>query len=338
MMDTESGSDRYDAWVWNGPGDPDRLHRVEKQVGPVGAGDIIVANTMAAFNPVDWKIIREGHPAWQAGHVPGVDGVGRIVTVGAGVTLPVGLRVAYHQGLGRDGSFAQRIVLKAASALPVPDGLSDEQAVSVPCPGLTAWQSIGKVPALPDRDVLVTGAGGSVSLILAQLAVKRGWRVWVTAGPAHHAHLLELGVSGAFDYRDDAWRTKLAAALGPRRLFAAFDTTSGTYARTLADLIGYNGHLVCIQDRLETAPLPAFTTAVSLHEVALNSIHEYGTAADWRDWRSAGTTLLEAVRIGALDLQPATVTSFDDLPRNLSSFMQGNLKGKILVNISGDQS
>lgn len=338
MVDTESGSDRYDAWVWNGPGDPDRLHRVEKQVGPVGAGDIIVANTMAAFNPVDWKIIRQGHPAWKAGHVPGVDGVGRIVAVGAGVTLPVGLRVAYHQGLGRDGSFAQRTVLNAAGALPVPDGLSDEQAASVPCPGLTAWQAIGKVPALPDRDVLLTGAGGSVSLILAQLAVKRGWRVWVTAGPAHHDHLLGLGISGAFDYRDNSWRTKLAAALGPRRLFAAFDTTSGTYAHTLADLIGYNGHLVCIQDRIETAPLPAFTTAVSLHEVALNAIHEYGTAADWRDWRSAGTKLLEAVRVGALDLQPTVMTSFDDLPRNLSSFMQAKLKGKILVNIPGDQS
>ncbi|KDU95931.1 hypothetical protein GLUCORHAEAF1_05375 [Komagataeibacter rhaeticus AF1] len=134
-MDTESRSDRYDAWVWNGPGDPDRLQRLEKQAEPVAAGDIIVANTMAAFNPVDWKIIRHGHPAWKFGHVPGVDGVGRIVAVGVGVTLPVGLRVAYHQGLGRDGSFAQRTVLKAASVLPVPDGLSDEQAVSVPCPG-----------------------------------------------------------------------------------------------------------------------------------------------------------------------------------------------------------
>ncbi|MCW4589109.1 hypothetical protein NO263_00665 [Gluconacetobacter entanii] len=76
---------------------------------------------------------------------------------------------------------------------------------------------------------------------------------------------------------------------------------------------------------------------MSLHEVALNAIHDYGTAADWRDWRSAGTELLEAVRIGALDFQPTTVTSFEDLPRNLSSFMQGKLKGKILVNISGDQ-
>lgn len=70
--------------------------------------------------------------------------------------------------------------------------------------------------------------------------------------------------------------------------------------RSLASLIGYNGHLVCIQDRVETAPLPAFSTVISLHEVALNSVHRFSGAHDWREWREAGERLLAMVRLGAL--------------------------------------
>jgi NADPH:quinone reductase len=70
--------------------------------------------------------------------------------------------------------------------------------------------------------------------------------------------------------------------MGPRRLVAAFDTTNCDYTRGLAPLIGYNGHIVCIQDRLDAPPLPAFTTALSLHEVGLNSTYHQATALDWR--------------------------------------------------------
>ncbi|EFG85403.1 hypothetical protein GHA01_23110 [Novacetimonas hansenii] len=173
-----------------------------------------------------------------------------------------------------------------------------------------------------------------VAVILAQLALRRNWRVWVTASPVHRERLLALGIAGTFDYRDEGWRAQLTAALGPRRLFAVFDTTSGAYARGLAPLVGYNGHLVCIQDRLESPPLSPFTTALSLHEVALNSAHGHATAEDWREWRQAGAQLLDAVRIGAIGLQQHIVSAFDDLPASLSALKHGRIKGqKILVRI-----
>lgn len=218
--------------------------------------------------------------------------------------------------------------MDADCALVIPDGVSDESAAGLPCPGLTAWQALAKVPDIPNRDVLVTGAGGAVSLILVQLALRRNWRVWATASPVHRDRLLALGIAGTFDYRDEGWRAQLTVALGPRRLFAVFDTTSGAYARSLAPLVGYNGHLICIQDRLESPPLPPFTTALSLHEVALNSAHGHATAKGWREWRQAGAHLLDAVRIGALDLQQHIVTGFDDLPASLSALKHGRIKGR----------
>ncbi|NIE79215.1 zinc-binding dehydrogenase [Asaia sp. As-1742] len=324
----------YHAWTWLEPGEPEQLRLVEQVVAPPGPGEILVRNTMIALNPVDWKVIAQGPAEWKPGHVPGVDGVGIVSAVGDGVSVPVGGRVAYHQAIGKPGSFAGYTTVDADCALVVPQGVSDESAAGIPCPGLTAWQALTKVPDMPNRDVLVTGAGGAVALILAQLALRRKWRVWATASPIHRERLLALGIAGVFDYRDGGWCGQLTDALGPRRLFAAFDTTSGAYARTLAPLIGYNGHLVCIQDRLDAPPLSPFTTALSLHEVALNSAHGHATAEDWREWRHAGAQLLEAVQIGTLDLQPHVVIAFDDLPTSLSALKHQRIKGKkILVRV-----
>jgi NADPH:quinone reductase len=319
------------AWTWHEPGEPEQLLLEQRVVVPPGPGEIVVRNTMIALNPVDWKVIAGGPDGWKPGHVPGVDGVGIVAGAGDGVSVPLGTRVAYHQSLGKPGSFADYTTVDADCALVIPDGVSDESAAGIPCPGLTAWQALAKVPDIPNRDVLVTGAGGAVSLILAQLALRRNWRVWATASPVHRDRLLALGIAGMFDYRDEGWRAQLIAALGPRSLFAAFDTTNGAYARGLAPLVGYNGHLVCIQDRLESPPLPPFTTALSLHEVALNSAHGHATAEDWREWRQAGAHLLDAVRIGALDLQQHSITTFDDLPASLSALKHGRARGKKIL-------
>ncbi|GBQ20450.1 hypothetical protein AA12717_0579 [Gluconacetobacter sacchari DSM 12717] len=320
------------AWTWHAPGEPEQLQPGKPPIVSPGPGEIVVRNTMIALNPVDWKVIAAPPDGWKPGHVPGVDGVGIVTAVGDGVSLPIGTRVAYHQALGKPGSFADYTTVDIACVQLVPDGVGDESAAGIPCPGLTAWQALAKVPDIPNRDVLVTGAGGAVSLILAQLASRRNWRVWVTASPAHRDRLLALGIAGTFDYRTEDWRDQLGAALGPRRLFAAFDTTNAAYARGLAPLLGYNGHLVCIQDRLDASPMPPFTTALSLHEVALNSAHAHATAEDWRDWRRAGANLLDAVRTGALDLQQHIVTAFDDLPASLSALKHGRITGrKILV-------
>ncbi|MGC4007844.1 MAG: hypothetical protein QM805_01910 [Pseudomonas sp.] len=170
---------------------------------------MLVANTAIALNPVDWKMIDWGRDDWQPGQVPGVDGVGTVIAMGSEAGLRPGTRVAYHQSLTRGGSFAEYTLLRARAVYPVPDSLDDAIAASLPCPGLTAWQALNKLPVGKNRDVLVTGAGGAVGYLLAQLALQRGLRVWVTAWKKHREHLLQLGVAGVFDYRDGQWTQPL---------------------------------------------------------------------------------------------------------------------------------
>ena len=319
------------SWQWQQPGEPDGLWLVSGAAPEPGPGEVVVENHAVALNPVDWKLIAGGHRDWRPGHVPGVDGAGRIVAVGEGVPLEAGTRVAYHQFIGKPGSFATHTRLAADALLRIPNGLDEKVAAALPCPGLTAWQALHKVPAKAGRDVLVIGAGGAVAHYMVQLAVACGYRVWATAAPRHHAHLLELGVAGVFDYRDESWRSDLQAALGARMLYAAFDTVSSAHAASLASMLGYGGHLVCIQGRVEQHPLPPFSTAVSLHELALGSIHEHGVRADWVEYRTAGEGMLKQLAMRTLAAPTIVTQPFDVLPEALTALKSGQPGKRILL-------
>ncbi|HHQ4643913.1 TPA: alcohol dehydrogenase catalytic domain-containing protein, partial [Aeromonas veronii] len=131
------------AWCWHAPGEPDQLTLADLPLSPLDPDEVLVANRVIAFNPVDWKLIEYGHSHWQDGQVPGVDGMGTIVALGANVShLRLGARVAYHTDLRHHGSFARHTRVPARALLPVPDALSDEAAAALPCPGLTAWQAL----------------------------------------------------------------------------------------------------------------------------------------------------------------------------------------------------
>jgi len=123
--------------------------------------------------------------------------------------------------------------------------------------------------------------------------------------------------------------------LGERSIYAVFDTVSRASAAELAPLLGYNGHLVCIQDRQETAPLPPFSTAISLHEVALNSFHQHAGHHDKVLLRQSGETLLGAVLDGRLVLPTINLFNFDSLPAALTRLMSDQRSGKLIGLITG---
>ncbi|WP_175857700.1 zinc-binding dehydrogenase [Burkholderia anthina] len=288
-------------WHWMQPGMPEHLEWRERSVPVAPAAHVVVRNRAIGLNPVDWKFIEWGPAIWSGGQIPGVDGAGEVVAVGDGVSRDwLGQRVAYHQWLEHPGSFATHTVLPARALMRIPPGLSWERAASLPCPALTALQACAKVPA-PDAGgsvALVTGAGGAVGTLLVQLLTRR-WRVVAMCDKRHWARLQALGAHECVPYVLDA------AHDGTGPFDAVFDTVSGAHAASLATRIAANGHLVCVQDRVGQPPVDAFTTSVSLHEVALNAMHRFGTDAQWRTLTAAGERLMQDVQHGALT--PVTI-------------------------------
>lgn len=322
------------SWCWSQPGEPDSLSLGHTELPELNGDDIVVANRVIGLNPVDWKFIAQPFNLWEPGHIPGVDAMGTIVAVGNRVRhLRIGSRVCYHTNLRTNGSFSHHTVISAKAAIPVPESVSDEAAAAIPCPGLTAWQAMKKAPDLKGKRVLVSGAGGSVGSILTQLLIEQGALVYATASEVNHARLGHWGVVAAFDYSQSDWRQRLRQQLGSHALHAAFDMVSGEHAATLAPLLGYYGHLVCVQDRVNASPVGAFTTCLSLHEIALGAMHQHGSDAQWAELVQAGQGLLERVGSGALTLPPFDVSPFDALPESLMRLKRNDRAIKYLIKI-----
>jgi NADPH:quinone reductase-like Zn-dependent oxidoreductase len=303
------------AWTWQTRGAPRLLVWRESAKPAPGPGEVLVRNYAVGLNPVDWKFVEWGSPAWRPGHIPGVDGAGEVVAAGPGVQREwLGVRVAYHQSLARDGSFAQYTTVPVRAVMRLPPGLNFAEAAALPCPLLTAWQATQKVAHQPALEVLISGAGGAVGTLLVQLAVRLRWRVAAMCHGRHFERMARLGASTCL------LPESIGSAVSSHRPFdIVFDTVSGQHAAGLARFLGANGHLVCIQDRMESPPVAPFTTAVSLHEVALNALHVHGSAAHWRTLVEAGERLLNDVLHHALAPLPVQPMPFARLPEALES-------------------
>lgn len=99
----------------------------------------------------------------------------------------------------------------AGAILPIPDHLSYEEAATLPCAGVTAWDAIfGKHTVNKGSSILVLGSGG-VSIFGAQLAKAAGARVIATtSNEAKAARYKELGVDYVINYRETPnWSDKV---------------------------------------------------------------------------------------------------------------------------------
>ncbi len=115
--------------------------------------------------------------------VPGVEGVGIVEALGAGVAgIAVGQRMAYYLA---PGSYAQERLINADRLVQVPDDLSAEQVAAMLTKGLTAWAGLNGYHQLrAGETILVQGASSGVGSLLARWAKARGAIVIGTAGSA----------------------------------------------------------------------------------------------------------------------------------------------------------
>ncbi len=158
--------------------------------------------------------------------VPCSDGAGEILALGDGVTgWQVGQRVVIPfmptwldggftqahagQALGGavDGLLREQACLPASSLLPIPEHLSFEEASTLPCAAVTAWDALHERGQLQAGEtVLILGSGG-VSVFALQFAVQAGARVLaITSSDEKAARLRELGAEVVHNYKKDpAW-------------------------------------------------------------------------------------------------------------------------------------
>src|SRR5439155_12092401 len=172
----------------------------------LGAADVRIRVRTAGVNRAD-LLQRQGlyPPPSGASPILGLECAGELIEVGpAAHGLAPGQRV---MALLAGGGYAEEAVVHHGSVLPVPDGMTDEEAGGFPEVFLTAFSNLF-MPRLghlaPGETALVHGGGGGVGTAAIRLLREAGHRVIVTAGSeAKCRRCLELGATAAIDYRTE---------------------------------------------------------------------------------------------------------------------------------------
>lgn len=200
----------------------DNLALVDRPDPQPGPGQIVVRVKATSLNYRDLITVKHGGlRGLTLPLVPLSDGAGEVIGMGDGVTrVHTGDRVAgiffqnwlaggpdaAHQasalGGALDGMLAEQVVLSEDGVVQIPDYMSYEDAATLPCAAVTAWQSMVSLGNMKAGDtILILGTGG-VSIFALQFAVAAGARSIVTSSSDEKlARATALGATHAINYK-----------------------------------------------------------------------------------------------------------------------------------------
>lgn len=230
-----------------GYGGIDRLQRVTLPDPRPGPGEVAIAVRAFGVNFAD-VLARVGLyvQAPRPPFVPGFEVAGTVAALGEGVTtMQPGDRVVC---LTPFGGYADRIVVPAQAAAPMPDAMSYAEAAALPVVGVTAYHALLVQGGLAAGDtVLIQAAAGGVGLAAVQLARHAGARViGVCGGPRKAAFLRDFGVEHVVDHQNEDLAARVAAITAGQGLDVILDSVGGAFIAGGLRMLRAGGRFVSI--------------------------------------------------------------------------------------------
>ncbi len=182
-------------------------------------GEVLVRITKAGLNPIDYNLIH-GKIVYNLApvpHIPGSEAIGIVETDGS--IFKKGDRVMIYNrvfdgtcymcrshrehlcrnggiwGVVSNGAYTEFVSISEKNLFHIPDGLSEEVAVSLPIGGLTSYRALIRAGARPGDSILIYGASGNTGIFASQLASIMGLDVY---GVSRKAWVKDFGCSTVF--------------------------------------------------------------------------------------------------------------------------------------------
>ncbi|MGQ0502048.1 MAG: NAD(P)H-quinone oxidoreductase [Panacagrimonas sp.] len=229
------------------PGGPEMLAVCERPMPQTRPDEVLIRVAAAGVNRPD-VLQRQGlYPVPKdASDLPGLEVAGTIVSgdVGDG-GFKVGDRVC---ALVHGGSYAEFCVAPASNCLPIPAGLSDLEAASLPETFFTVWSNVfDRAHLAPGETLLVQGGTSGIGVTAIQMAHALGHRVFATAGSDDKARACEkLGADRGINYRSEDFVAEVKRLTDGKGVNVILDMVAGSYVPRELSCLADDGRLVLI--------------------------------------------------------------------------------------------
>jgi NADPH:quinone reductase-like Zn-dependent oxidoreductase len=284
-----------------------------------GPGQVLVEVHAASVNGADWKV-RAGTYASRGTPftfpvVIGRDFSGVVGAVGTGVAdLKAGDEVFGVLEAGRNGTYAEKIVVGASVIAKKPAGLPHANAAALALIGLTALAAIENCLKLQSGEtILIQGGAGGVAGIAIQIAKHLGARVITTASGPNQPYVRSLGADQVIDYTTTDFTTAVSDC------DAVLDTVGGDVALRSFKVLKPGGRAAFIASGVQ-APTPERNDVTSLRPAATRA-------------RAPLERIMELYKAGAIAIPPIKEYALSDAAEALRISAARHLQGKLVIKV-----
>lgn len=215
-----------------------------------GPGEVLIAVTASGINRPD-VLQRKGvyPPPAGASDLPGLEVAGSIVSGDEAALQAAGLRPGDRVcALVTGGGYAERCVAPVGQCLPIPAGLTDAEAASLPETCFTVWSNVfGRAGLKAGETLLIQGGSSGIGVTAIQLARAAGATVLVTVGSDEKAAAcLALGAHHAINYRTEDFVEAVKRLTAGRGVDVILDMVAGDYVAREVSCLAEDGRLAII--------------------------------------------------------------------------------------------
>lgn len=231
-------------------GAPDVLRLGERPVPVAAAGEVLIRVSASGVNRPDVLQRTGNYPVPPgASDIPGLEVAGVIESGDEAAMAAAGFKAGDRVcALVAGGGYAAWCVAPVDQCLPVPEGLDDIAAASLPETFFTVWSNVFDRGRLqPGETLLVQGGTSGIGVTAIQMAKALGARVIATAGSEEKcAACLSLGADHAINYKTQDFVRAVADVTDGRGVDVVLDMVAGPYVARELDCLAEDGRLVII--------------------------------------------------------------------------------------------
>jgi NADPH2:quinone reductase len=322
------------AWQVTHPGPPEEMTFTEVPDPRPGPGEALVANRAAGVNFFDTlQIAGKYQVRPDLPFIPGGELAGVVEALGEGVEgLHLGDPV---MGPPMTGGYAEKSLIKAHRALPIPEGMTFEQAAGFPIVYQTSWFALNERGKLQPRETLLVHAGASgVGVAAIEIGRAMGARVWATAStPEKRAFCEAHGAERTIDYTAPDWVEEVKELSGGQGADVIYDPVGGDVFDLSTKCIAPDGRLLVVGFASGRIPsLPA--NRLLLKNFSAVGVY-WGRHVDEHPEyaRQAHDQLADLFRQGKLDPPVDRAFPLSEAPRALAEIAARRVLGKVALTI-----